>query len=74
MRGVIGLALIIVGASMGWLIVIGKFPPHAASPGLLSVLKNIQAAGIQPATNGAGKPGTGLATVGQVGSTAVKGK
>lgn len=30
MRGVFGLTLIIVGVAVAWLVILGKFPPHAA--------------------------------------------
>lgn len=42
MRGVIGLALIVIGASMAWLIILGKFPPHKQGTGLLGVFQQYQ--------------------------------
>lgn len=38
MRGVFGLALIVVGLAMGWLTVIGRFPPASGGKGILGLL------------------------------------
>lgn len=56
MRGVLGLALIIIGASMGWLITLGKFPPSTSGKGILAELSNIVGGAASGLT--AGKPAT----------------
>jgi len=40
MRGVLGLAMLIIGFSMAWLIIIGKFPPSTEGQGFLGQLGN----------------------------------
>lgn len=40
MRGVLGLAMLIIGFSMAWLIIIGKFPPSTEGQGFLGELGN----------------------------------
>lgn len=42
MRGIIGLGLLLVGASMAWLIILGKFPPKQAGMGLLGYFQQYQ--------------------------------
>lgn len=45
MRGVVGLSLLIVGASMAWLIILGKFPSATKGPGLLEQLISLNQGG-----------------------------
>lgn len=58
MRGVLGLALIVIGLSMAWLIILGKFPPATAGQGLLGELGTALTSGgpsASPASAGATK-------------------